>query len=139
MPILAWALGDNGAAMRLFVYGSLMRGEPNHRLLDRARFLGPATTAPRFELADLGPYPALVGGGETAVAGELYAVGPQTLARLDRFEHHPFFYRRATIPLADGSPAEAYLMPSPAVAGYPVIASGDWRRRAQSGAPSIER
>lgn len=122
--------------MRLFVYGTLMRGEPNHRLLSRTRFLGAALTAPCFELADLGDTPGLVAGGRTAVAGELYAVGPRTLARLDRFEHHPFLYRRATIPLADGSPAEAYLMPPVAVAGCPVIAAGDWRRRR---ARSIER
>jgi gamma-glutamylaminecyclotransferase len=122
-------LDDNGAAMRLFVYGTLMRGEPNHPLLSRARYLGAASTAPCFALADLGGSPALVAGGRTAVAGELYAVGPVTLARLDRFERHPFLYRRATIPLADGSAAEAYLMEALAVAGCPAIASGDWRRR----------
>ena len=108
---------------------TLMRGEPNHRLLSRARLLGTSSTAPRFELVDLGDYPAMVASGNGTVAGELYAVGPATLARLDSFEHHPFLYRRATISLADGSAAEAYLMEALAVAGYPTVASGDWRRR----------
>ncbi len=115
--------------MRLFVYGSLMRGEPNHRFLARARFLGRVLTAPLFELADLGSYPALVAGGGTAVAGELYEVGPRTVARLDQFEQHPDLYRRVVIPLADGSEAHAYLRPATAVAGSPTVPAGDWRRR----------
>jgi gamma-glutamylaminecyclotransferase len=114
---------------RLFVYGTLMQGEPLHHRLGPARFLGGARTAAAFDLVDLGPYPAAVGGGSTALIGELYEVDPATLDRLDELEGVPGLYRRTTIPLADGTPAEAYLMPRKALRGRPLIPSGDWRRR----------
>ena len=59
---------------RVFVYGTLLAGEPNHRLLEAASFVGPAETPPVFSLVDLGPFPALVGGGAGAVVGEVYEV-----------------------------------------------------------------
>lgn len=114
----------------LFVYGSLLSGEVNHGILAGARFLGEATTEPAFELADLGAYPALVRGGTTAVAGELYAVTTPLLALLDHFEGHPHLYRREAVELADGRAAEAYFMDPLRAAGYPRIGSGRWRERA---------
>lgn len=113
----------------LFVYGTLMRGEANHELLAGASFRGPGSTSPRFELVDLGAYPALVEGGAAAVAGELYEVGSAVLAALDDLEDHPHLYRRRRVPLAGGGWAEAYLMTREATAGLPRIAAGDWRRR----------
>ncbi|MEZ4299723.1 MAG: gamma-glutamylcyclotransferase family protein, partial [Polyangiaceae bacterium] len=71
--------------MLLFVYGSLLRGEDNHAVLAGARFVATARTAPRYTLVDLGPYPALVPGGETEVSGELFEVGPALLTELDDF------------------------------------------------------
>ncbi len=114
---------------KIFVYGTLLRGEPNHRLLAGAEFVGAAVTEPRFELVDLGPFPAMCTGGETAVHGECYRVDAHTLARLDRLEGHPEYYQRVPIPLADGREAETYVMPRGEVAGMPRIESGDWRRR----------
>jgi gamma-glutamylaminecyclotransferase len=116
-------------ATRVFVYGSLLSGEPNHRVLARARRVGEARTAPRFALHDLGAYPAMIEGGAHAVAGEVYEVDTKTLARLDVLEGHPRYYRRAAIPLADGSSAETYLLTPAQVEGRPLIASGNWRGR----------
>lgn len=115
--------------MRVFVYGTLLSGEPNHAALAGARFAGAAETAPAFELVDLGPYPALVAGGATRVRGEVYDVDEATLAALDAFEGHPDLYVRIRVTLADGTEAIAYAMPRARVAGRPRIASGDWRRR----------
>lgn len=64
----------------VFVYGSLLRGEPNHPLLAAAEFLGPAVTLPEFTLVDLGAFPGLIAGGATVVTGELFAVDKPTLA-----------------------------------------------------------
>jgi gamma-glutamylcyclotransferase (GGCT)/AIG2-like uncharacterized protein YtfP len=114
---------------RVFVYGTLLAGEPNHRLLETALFLGPAATAPVFMLADLGPFPALVAGGAAAVAGEVYEVDAPTLARLDVLEGHPRFYQRQPIALDDGSQVETYVLSPEQVAGRPVIGSGSWRAR----------
>ena len=71
---------------RVFVYGTLLAGEPNHRLLARARLVTEARTKPAFELRDLGSSPRLVRGGAHAVAGEVYEVDEATLAALDRLE-----------------------------------------------------
>ncbi|UQA55763.1 gamma-glutamylcyclotransferase family protein [Polyangium aurulentum] len=114
----------------LFVYGSLLAGEANHAMLTGARFLGDATTAPAFELADLGPYPALVRGGATAVAGELYAVTAEHLRRLDAFEGHPHLYQRGGVQIEGGRSAQSYFMDPVRAQGYPRIASGRWRDRA---------
>jgi gamma-glutamylcyclotransferase (GGCT)/AIG2-like uncharacterized protein YtfP len=57
----------------LFVYGTLKRGQRNHRLIADQRFLGEATTEPRYRVFDLGPYPGLVidETNGVAVLGEL--------------------------------------------------------------------
>ena len=69
------------APTRVFVYGTLLAGEPNHRVLTGARLVAKARTEPAFELRDLGPFPGLVSGGAHAVAGEVYEVDEATLAR----------------------------------------------------------
>lgn len=113
---------------RVFVYGTLLAGEPNHGVLAGAELVGPAVTAPAFELFDLGAYPALVAGGTRAVAGEVYAVDAAVLRRLDALEAHPAFYRRARIALElGGRMAEAYLLRPDQVVGRRVVVSGDWR------------
>lgn len=114
-------------AVRVFVYGSLLSGEPNHRLLAEARRIGPARTAPYFRLVDLGGFPAMVHDGAGHVVGELYEVDRSTLAALDRLEGCPRFYERTVIALADGTEAEAYLLRPEQVRGRTAIPSGDWR------------
>jgi gamma-glutamylcyclotransferase (GGCT)/AIG2-like uncharacterized protein YtfP len=106
-----------------------------------ARFVREARTEPRFTLLDLGPFPALRDGGTTAVVGEVYEVGPDLLAELDRFEGVPHLYERAAVALPDGDVAEVYMQGSSSrrAAGV-VIISGDWRayRKEKSDAHSIE-
>lgn len=113
---------------RVFVYGSLLVGEPNHHVMRGATLVGPATTAPVYELFDLGRYPGLVAGGAGAVVGELFVVDAAGLERLDRFEGHPTWYRRDTIALASGDAVQAYLVERDATVGRPRIDGGDWRR-----------
>jgi gamma-glutamylaminecyclotransferase len=111
----------------VFTYGTLLRGEANHDLLIRARLIAEVRTEPRFELFDLGPFPAMTAGGETAVLGEIYAVDDATLARLDHLEGHPRLYQRTQIRLDDGREVQTYLMDRSRMHGRVVIASGDWR------------
>ncbi len=117
------------APTRVFVYGTLLAGEGNHRLLANAKLVGEARTEPAFELRDLGYFPGLVRGGACSVVGEVYAVDAETLARLDALEGHPRFYRRTRIALADGTNVETYLLTPEQVEGRPVIVSGNWRSR----------
>ena len=120
--------GQRGALVRVFVYGTLLAGEPNHRVLAGAKLVAQARTEPAFELRDLGPFPGLVRGGEHAVVGEVYEVDVPTLAALDRLESHPRFYKRTRIAL-EGALVETYLLTPEQVEGRPIIASGNWRQR----------
>jgi gamma-glutamylaminecyclotransferase len=111
----------------VFTYGTLLKGEVNHHLLAQACFVAEARTEPCFELFDLGPFPAMSTGGETAVLGEVYAVDDATLARLDHLEGHPSFYQRTRIRLDGGQEVQTYLMVLARMHGRVMIASGDWR------------
>ncbi len=113
--------------MLLFTYGTLLSGESNHNLLERARFVREATTAASYRLYDLGGYPGLVGEGDLSVIGEVYDVDAYGLARLDTLEGHPHYYRRNSIFLRDGTVVEAYLLEPIQAKGRPVIESGSWR------------
>jgi gamma-glutamylaminecyclotransferase len=117
----------------LFVYGTLLSGEPSHALLDGASPLGAAKTRPELELFDLGPYPAIVSGGVTAISGELYEVATPMLAALDVHEGVPLLFKRRRIELEDGRSAEAYFLDADQVRGRRRIKSGDWRARFREG------
>ena len=119
-------MNDNGRT-RVFVYGTLLSGEPNSHLLERGDLVSEATTEPSFELVSLGAFPAMVAGGETAVRGEVYAVDRWTITAMDHLEGHPRFYRREPIRMDDGTEALAYLLSGEQAAGRTKIASGDWR------------
>src|ERR1700738_2238253 len=68
----------------LFVNGTLMRGEPLHRNLAGAKFLGSAPTAPRYRLFSVHDvHPAMLrqtSGLGAAVNGELYRLSMKQLA-----------------------------------------------------------
>lgn len=73
---------------RLFIYGTLKRGDVRAPLLAGQSFLGEATTAPRYRLFNTGDYPALVeakplGLAGVSILGELWQVDDNCLARLD--------------------------------------------------------
>jgi gamma-glutamylcyclotransferase (GGCT)/AIG2-like uncharacterized protein YtfP len=110
---------------RVFVYGTLLRGEANHGLLAGAALLGPHRTAPGYTLYSLGAYPGLVTGGGTAVNGEVYRVDDGGLALLDRLEDYPRLYGRRLIVTSYGR-AWVYLYRG-SIRDRPVLASGDWR------------
>jgi gamma-glutamylaminecyclotransferase len=115
--------------VRVFVYGTLMKGEGNHRrLLRDVPCAGKARTAPEFDFYSLVGFPGLVRGGELSVRGEVYDVDGLTLAHLDVLEGHPKFYQRERIELDDGGEAIAYLLQPGDVEGCDRIPSGDWRK-----------
>jgi gamma-glutamylcyclotransferase (GGCT)/AIG2-like uncharacterized protein YtfP len=136
------------AVTRLFVYGTLMRGECRHHYIERCKptRIQPATVAGK--LFDYGEYPGLVTGraqGASRVRGELMEFPDieAALALLDRVEGVRAIssaadeYRREIVEaaLSDGTrvPAWAYV-----AARIPrdarLIRSGNWRlwRRVRS-------
>ena len=116
-------------AVKLFVYGSLRRGQPAHARLRGAKLVAFARTEPRFTLVDMGSYPALLEGGETAVCGEIYEIDPALLAELDRYEEAPELYVRRTA-LVEGHEVFVYLLPAEHARGLPRVPGGDWCNRA---------
>ena len=117
---------------RVFVYGTLRQGFGNHRLLEGATFIGPATTAAEFTMLHLGAYPGLIHDGTTQIVGEVYEVDADQLRHLDRLEGHPDFYHRIPARLADPAlEVELYVLPPTYREHYRVVASGDWTRRAE--------
>ena len=121
----------NAPTVRLFVYGTLMRGGLRHPLLAGQRYLGEARTRPRYELFDLGAYPGLVrrDADGRAVHGELYEVAVGLLPRLDAEEGAPAKYRREPVEI-DGRDGlvVAYVYQRP-TAGQPVCPDGRWVNR----------
>ncbi len=110
---------------RVFVYGTLLRGEVNHHRLAGAELLGACRTEPCFTLFHLGAYPGLGRGGRTAIAGEVYRVDGAGLRYLDRLEDYPRLYDRTLIPTPFGR-AWVYLYRGD-LSGRSVIQGGDWR------------
>lgn len=94
------------------VYGTLKPGERNHRVIADAAHRGTAWTVAGFRLLH-GDIPAVDRGGQARIEGELVAVTGAQLARMDRLERHPDWYRREIVELADGGRAWLYLHPIP--------------------------
>jgi gamma-glutamylcyclotransferase (GGCT)/AIG2-like uncharacterized protein YtfP len=110
---------------RVFVYGTLLRGEVNHHLLAQAEYLGSHRTGACFSLYLLRAYPGAVRGGATAIRGEVYAVDHAGLRRLDRLEDYPALYDRRLLATPYGR-AWIYLFRG-SVRDRPLIPGGDWR------------
>lgn len=111
----------------LFVYGTLMRGCGNDRLLAGATFLGRVRSAPLYRMLHLGGFPAIIE-GDGEVWGELYELADDAqCARIDRLEGTPHLYRRDALRLADGLEVDAYFLQRPR-GDERVIGSGDWRK-----------
>lgn len=94
---------------KVFVYGSLKRGQPNHHYLEGAKFIGEHLTGKGYTLHVDG-LPFLVKDGRgPGCFGELYLVDNETLRQLDKLEGHPTFYTRSLIAIYDsevGMPIE---------------------------------
>lgn len=83
--------------MKIFVYGTLKRGEKLHSLIATQRLVGQAVICP-FRLFSNGAIPYLIpakAGYE--VHGEVFEVTPAMRDRLDQLEGHPTWYRRVKV------------------------------------------
>ena len=109
------------SSCRLFVYGSLKRGQANHGQLHAAHFVARVRTAPRFALRTIDGYPALVL-GDRSIVGELYQLPIEALPALDDFEGDG--YQRTEVELEGGARAIAFLSRFPS-AGAP-LAADEW-------------
>jgi gamma-glutamylcyclotransferase (GGCT)/AIG2-like uncharacterized protein YtfP len=83
---------------RVFVYGTLKRGESNYPLLEASsQFLGEAVTLPTYKMIATS-FPVIMADATgKPVAGEIYSVDGTTLARLDQLEREGRSYDRVQI------------------------------------------
>lgn len=97
------------APAKVFVYGTLKSGEPNHfwitdvsngsaRLLSAGETVEkyPLVTATRFNI----PFLLNLPGDGFRISGEIYEVDDEKLKQLDILEDYPRFYDRITIEVA---------------------------------------
>jgi gamma-glutamylaminecyclotransferase len=98
--------------LRFFICGSALRGQPDHKNLLDATFVGPAKTTPRYRLHSVrDEHPGIyeVASGGIAIAGEIYELTDAQHAHLLASEP-PDLYE-APIVLDDGSSINAMIYP----------------------------
>lgn len=100
---------------KVFVYGTLKRGQPNYHLLTDlengfAKFLSEGKTSLKFPLVVGTRYniPFLLNKPGTGhqIKGEIFEVDEKMLARLDLLEDYPAFYDRAVREIDVGTEKE---------------------------------
>jgi gamma-glutamylcyclotransferase (GGCT)/AIG2-like uncharacterized protein YtfP len=121
--------------IRVFVYGTLKRQHPNHRLLESANirdtmYLGRCRIVGNYRMLDLGNFPAVqrtTGLPPQAIYGEVYQISQPTLDGLDILEGNGSFYTREKVSTGYKN-AWIYLLPprDEYARRYPVIPSGVW-------------
>ena len=87
--------------VKVFVYGTLRKNEPNSEAMQGTDFLGIATTCEKYPLVIASPFniPFILNlpGIGHRVMGEIYDVTPEKLQELDKFENVPVLYDRLSI------------------------------------------
>jgi gamma-glutamylcyclotransferase (GGCT)/AIG2-like uncharacterized protein YtfP len=102
--------------VRVFVYGTLKRGQSNHGLLINEQYIGADCITMNGRMIDLGAFPGVVRDqqDEGTIRGEVYEVCEDTLNALDWLEGHPTFYRRDKYKTATGIRCWMYTLPDAA-------------------------
>ena len=92
----------------VFVYGTLIRGQRNNRLLIESDYLGQAELND-FAMYDLFYFPGIKADPGSKVKGELYNVDESTLETLDRLEGDGYLYVRQKVKAQkDGASISAF-------------------------------
>lgn len=119
---------STGQCNHVFVYGSLKRGEYNHKWLGRSTFIKRARLA-GAEMYSMGAYPMVIlkGMRSSVVHGEVFQLDAAGLDRLDVLEGYPSLYDRKVLTLSDGSQAWVYYGTEDQVQGHRRISLGDWQ------------
>ncbi len=129
---------------RLFVYGTLRRGERANAYLkpDQVRYVGDDEIT--GIIYDLGSFPGVKAEpgtfdiGAPHVKGDVYVItDPSIIPILDYYEGYPSLYDRIETGLASGDTAWVYTY-NYAVDHHQIIPSGDWKRRNQLPPQEVE-
>lgn len=114
--------------MKVFTYGSLMRGFRNHTVMQRAngQFIKEAVIDGLQLRAYCQGFPCAVQLKGYAVSGEVYEVDDVGLMALDRLESEGSFYHRIKATTEEGDQVDVYILKPDDALGE-VIPSGSWR------------
>ena len=82
---------------RVFVYGTLKRGQRNFHYLRDALFIGEFVTQSIYSMYEFEDYPAVSLDGRHAIEGEVFHVTDHQFRMLDKLEWYPDFYQRIEI------------------------------------------
>ena len=119
---------------KLFVYGTLMQGYNNYRVIEPyGDYLGQARLA-GFKMLDIsGLFPAIIKSkkANNVIKSEVYHLRDTTsaLVAMDKLEDHPNTYLRQimTISMVDGQTVSSWVYVWQLKSDYQVITSGDYR------------
>lgn len=88
---------------RVFVYGTLMRGQANHKsYLLESEYIGDGEIS-GYALYDVGCFPGIVVETDDKVKGEVYFVDEETLNKLDLLEGEGSLYHRRLVEIRTGN------------------------------------
>lgn len=116
---------------RVFVYGTLKQGKPNHPALAGATLLGRCCIEGPYVMVNLGWYPAVceladANAPKKMICGEVYRVTDEILHTLDMIEGHPHYYARKKVETPHKK-AWVYMLPHQNLQGRQMIEDGMWR------------
>lgn len=107
--------------MNLFVYGTLMNGHPNHRLLDNTPLMR-ATSVRGFKMVNVdGHFPAAIRNLGSEIFGEMYQCNPQLLDNLDILESVGTLYDRHVVRTSCNDWAWMYVGIEEVFGKFPVV------------------
>ncbi|SDF95652.1 Uncharacterized conserved protein YtfP, gamma-glutamylcyclotransferase (GGCT)/AIG2-like family [Methanolobus vulcani] len=118
--------------MRIFVYGTLKKGDPNHALLDGSHFVCTTRTTDNYIMVDLGAFPGVLKPEDisqmplSTIMGEVYEINEKTLEDLDYYEGE--WYYREEVRLECGFSALMYFLKKIPPMNYKVITDGNWTK-----------
>ena len=86
------AVNEYFSQRKVFVYGTLMRGEANEHYLEDSVCLGPATIE-GYDMYNVGWFPAIIA-GDGLIVGELYSVPLSDIPAIDMLEGEGSLYTK---------------------------------------------
>ena len=92
---------DNTAAHRVFVYGTLMKGQRAHHLLEGCTPLG-TWHLYGYAMYNLGNYPGILEQEGKSVIGEVYLIPEAFWKAMDEYEEEGTLYHRRTVTVTNG-------------------------------------
>lgn len=80
----------------VFVYGTLLSGESNHKIIKDSECICDNAEIVGYVMHALGGFPGIIHTGKDydTIKGEIYKVDDETFKRLDMLEGYPNFYNR---------------------------------------------